>query len=246
MMFRCAVLLLALAGPFAAADKVTRETMTSDGKAREYFLFVPDSLKPDVEAPLLVLLHGSGRDGKTLVDPWMKLARQEGIILAGPNSTDKAEWELKKDGPYFIADLVDVVRSNHKVDLKRVYLFGHSAGAIHGLMLGMIESEYFAAVAVHAGALRESSGDAEIIDMADRKIPIGIWVGNNDRLFPMPVVEATKAALDKRGFSVLFRPINNHTHNYYQRSGEINAEAWEFLKQHRLTQNPKFKEYDLR
>lgn len=243
MLLRCAVLVLVCALP-AAADKVTRETMTSGGAARAYFLLVPDSVKPDAEAPLLVLLHGSGRDGKTLVDPWAKLARQEGIILVGPNSTDKTGWDLRKDGPYFIADLVDAVRSTHSVDLKRIYLFGHSAGAIQGLMLGLLESEYFAAVSVHAGALPASAGD--ILAMADRKIPFGIWVGTNDPLFPLAAVEATKAALEAKGLPVLFRPIKNHTHNYYQRADEVNAEAWAFLKQHRLTQNPKFKEYDLR
>jgi len=244
MALRGLVLLVALAVSAAAADKVTRETMTSGGKSREYFAYVPGTLKADAEAPLLVLLHGSGRDGKTIEDPWTKLARQEGIILVGPNSTDRSGWDLRMDGPYLIADLVDVVRSSHKIDLKRIYLFGHSAGAIQGLMLGLLESEYFAAVAVHAGALPKSSWD--LIDMADRKIPFGIWVGTNDNLFPVAAVEATKTAFEQKGFSLLFRPIKNHTHNYYQRADEINREAWTFMKDHRLVHNPRFKEYDLK
>jgi poly(3-hydroxybutyrate) depolymerase len=231
-----------IAAPIAAQDKITRETLTSGGAQRHYFKYVPQT--PDAEAPLLVLLHGSGRDGKSLADPWKELAKKEAIILAAPDSTNRQEWHLKHDGPYFIADLVDAVRSQHKVDLKRIYLFGHSAGAIQSLMLGLLESEYFAAVAVHAGALPASSYD--LIAMADRKIPFGIWVGTNDNLFPLRAVEATRDAFEQQGLTVLFRPINNHTHNYYQRSGDINAEAWAFLKEHRLAQNPKFKEYDLK
>jgi poly(3-hydroxybutyrate) depolymerase len=244
MRFLCMGLLLTLSLPAGAADKVTLETMTSGGKSREYFMYVPGTLKADAAAPLLVLLHGSGRDGRTLVDPWTKLARQEGIILIGPNSTDRSGWDFQMDGPYFIAALLDAVRSSQRIDLKRIYLFGHSAGAIQGLMLGLLESEYFAAVAVHAGALPKSSWD--LIDMADRKIPFGIWVGTADKLFPMAAVEATRTAFEQKGLSVLFRPIKNHTHNYYQRADEINREAWTFLKDHRLAQNPKFKEYDLR
>jgi poly(3-hydroxybutyrate) depolymerase len=243
MLFRCALLLLAFAVPAAAADKVTRETITSGGKTRDYFLYVPENLKPDIDAPLLVLLHGSGRDGRTVVDPWTKLAREEGIILVGPNSSDRAVWDMRKDSPYLIADLVDAVRSNHKVDLKRIYLFGHSAGAIHSLMLGLLESEYFAAVAVHAGVLPASSN---VIAMAERKIPFGIWIGTNDSFFPLTAVEATRATLEQNGFSVLFRPMKNHTHNYYQRSDDVNKEAWAFLREHRLAQNPKFKEYDMK
>ena len=242
-MLRCLVL-VAITAAMVSDDKLTRESLTSGGATREYFKYVPETLGPDSEAPLLVLLHGSGRDGKSLADPWMNLAKKEGIILAAPNSTNSQEWHLKSDGPYFIADLVDALRSQHRVDLKRLYLFGHSAGAIQGLMLGLLESEYFAAVAVHAGALPSSSYD--IIAMADRQIPVGIWVGTKDSLFPMAAVEATKAAMEQRGLSVLLRPINNHTHNYYQRSGEINAEAWKFLAQHRLAGNPRFKDYDLK
>jgi poly(3-hydroxybutyrate) depolymerase len=241
-MVRSLLLLIVLVMP-AALDNVTRETLSSNGATREYFLYVPD-MDPQAEAPLLVLLHGSGRDGKSLVDPWKDLAKKEGIILAGPNATNRSEWDLRKDGPYFIADLVDAVRSTRKVDLKRIYLFGHSAGAIQALMLGLLESEYFAAVAVHAGALPKTSFD--LIDMADRKIPFGIWVGTNDSFFPVPAVEATKAAMEAKGLTVALKTINNHTHNYYQRSGEINAQAWAFLEEQRLAQNPKFKEYDLK
>lgn len=241
MVVRALVLLLAFAVP-ASAEKVTRETFQSGGKSRTYSLFVPDSVKADVDAPLLILLHGSG--GRDLVEFWRDTAKKEGVILVGPHSTDKTMWELRNDGPYFIADLVDAVRSTRKIDLRRLYLFGHSAGAIQGLMLGLLESEYFAAVAVHAGALPQTSFD--LIDMADRKIPLGIWVGTNDNLFPMSAVEATKNAMDAKGLSVHLRPIQNHTHNYYQRSGEVNAEAWAFLSKHRLSADPKFKEYDLK
>lgn len=243
-MLRHVVLASVLLCAVTAADQITREQVISEGKSRDYFLYVPPSLQPESGAPLLVLLHGSGRDGKSLVDPWKSLAAKEGIILAGPNSTDRAGWDLKKDGPYFIADLIDAVRSNHTVDLRRLYLFGHSAGAIQALMLGLLESEYFAAVGVHAGALPSDAKD--IIDMHDRKIPLGIWVGMNDPLFPRAAVEGTKQALEARGLTVLYKPIPNHTHNYYQRSDLINAEVWAFLSEHKLTQNPRFKEYDLK
>jgi len=243
MVVRCALLLVMFAWPVHAAEKVTRETMTSAGKTREYFLFVPESVK-DRPAPLLVLLHGSGRDGKSLIDPWQRLAEREGIILASPNSADRAGWDLKQDGPYFIADLVNAVRSSHTVDPRRLYIFGHSAGAIQGLMLGLVESEYFAAVAVHAGALEQSAWS--MIDLADRKIPLAIWVGTDDRLFPLSAVEATRTALEQKGIPVLLRTIKNHTHDYYKRADDVNREAWEFLKQHALTRDPRFKEYDLK
>lgn len=245
-MVRCVAVLAALAGaiPAFAADTVTRETLTSGGKAREYFLHVPDTVRPGAAAPLLLLLHGSGRDGRSLVDPWKALAKTEGIILAAPNATDRAQWVLRDDSPYLFADVVDAVARAHPVDRRRIYLFGHSAGGIQSLMLGLLESEYFAAVAVHAGALPDSSFD--LIDYHDRKIPFGIWVGANDRFFPVSAVEATKAAMEARGLSVRLEVIRNHTHDYYGRARDINRDVWAFLGQHRLGQDPRFKPYDMR
>ena len=49
-----------------------------------------------------------------------------------------------------------------------MYLFGHSAGAGQALYLSLLESEYFAATAVHAGALRtEDDRNISGTDSAD-------------------------------------------------------------------------------
>ena len=55
----------------------------------------------------------------------------------------------------------------------------HSAGAVQALYLSLLESEYFAATAVHAGALDLGAG--QFMDRAQRKIPIAIFVGTNDQ-----------------------------------------------------------------
>ena len=125
-----------------------------------------------------------------------------------------------------------------------VYLFGHSAGAIQSLMLGLLESEYFAAVAVHAGALPNDT--LNFIDLAERKIPIALWVGSGDPLFPVRTVEATRDAMEVKGFKVPMRVIQGHTHNYYSRAGEINKEVWAFLNAQKLDADPKYKPYAIR
>ena len=58
-----AVLLAPL--PAGAADKMTKETFVSGGQTRTYYLLVPEAAKKAAPAPLLVLLHGSGRDGRS-------------------------------------------------------------------------------------------------------------------------------------------------------------------------------------
>lgn len=135
----CFVLTLLAAIPASAADKISKETFGHGGTTRSYYLYAPESVTSASPAPLVVLLHGSGRNGLSLVEHWKDLARKQGIILAGPDSTDSAGWNMGPDGPDFISGLVDIVSAQHPVDPRRVYVFGHSAGAIHALILGLLD-----------------------------------------------------------------------------------------------------------
>ena len=97
-----------------AQDKVTQEMFAYGGRLRTFHLYVPDSVKADSPAPLLIALHGSGRDGISIVNPWREIARREGIIVVGPNSTDKGFWDLKSDGPDFFEALVKEVEADRR------------------------------------------------------------------------------------------------------------------------------------
>ena len=120
---------------------------------------------------------------------------------------------------------------------KRVYLFGHSAGAVFALMMPLWEPEYFAAVAIHAGAIpRGAEGNVQSsLQEPKRKTPIQIQVGTNDPFFPVQVVRQTRDLFSAGGFTIDLREIPRHDHNYYVVSDQINREAWAFLKEKTLT-----------
>jgi poly(3-hydroxybutyrate) depolymerase len=239
----CFVLTVLAAAAASAADKVTKETFGHGGTTRSYYLYVPESVTSATPAPLVVLLHGSGRNGQTLVQPWKDFAKKQGIILAGPDAIVPAGWNMGPDGPAFIGALIDIVSAQHPVDPRRVYLFGHSAGAVHGLVMGLLESEYFAAVAVHAGALPPEA--YPYIARAARKIPLAIWVGTDDAFFPVPAVRATRDALTAQKFDIKLTELAGHTHDYYGRARYINQQAWDFLKAHALDADPVFVKYQI-
>jgi predicted esterase len=220
-----------------AGDKVSKETIESGGRKRAYYLFAPASLKPS--APLVVLLHGSGRDGLSLVDKWKELAAREGFLVAGPNSRDSKGWSVPNDGPDFIRDLVEALRAKYALDARRVYLFGHSAGAVFAMNLLMMESEYFAAAAVHAGAWRER-GEFDALEQAKRKTSLAIFVGDRDPFFPLDAVRATEAALKGRGHEIEVAVMKGHDHWYYDLAPGINRDAWDFLKRRALDADPKY------
>jgi poly(3-hydroxybutyrate) depolymerase len=225
-----------------AKDEITKELITSKGKTRAYYLYVPSTIKPSSQAPLIVMLHGSGRIGITLVEKWKELARKEGIIIAGPDSTDTRGWASPQDGPDYLHDLVEELKAKYPVNPRRVYLFGHSAGASFALEISLMESQYFAATAIHAGALPPD--DSGLIDTAKRKIPIYIQVGDSDQYFSLKLVRATRDDLNAKGFAVELTELPNHDHNYYEVAPKINRSAWDFLVKHELESEPRYQKFN--
>ncbi len=214
--FVCAALWLPVSA--AAEAKVEKLTFGSGGATRTYYLFVPEKTAGG-SAPLLLLLHGSGRDGRTLIDPWLPMAKSEGIVLLAPDASNPQAWRMPQEGPDFFHDLVELVRISHDViDERRMYVFGG----------GVVNPEL-----------------QQILTQAPRKIPMAIWVGTNDAFFPLSIVRQTRDALNAHGFKTGLTEIKNHTHNYYGASSSINKEVWAFLKQYKLDADPKFQAYQL-
>ena len=166
------VIAFALFPPGVIADGITKEIIRSQNKDRVYYLYVPDKLSQTKPVPLIVLLHGSGRTGNSLVEKWKDLAKKEQFIIVGPDALNTQGWTIPGDGPDFIYEVVEALKAKYPINARRVYLFGHSAGAGQSLLLSLLESEYFAATAIHAGALH--SDDGPFIEHATRKIPIVI------------------------------------------------------------------------
>jgi len=242
--FLAFMLVLVLVSPAAFSKGTsTKERIISNKKERVYYLFVPENnaAKP---LPVLILLHGSNRNGFSLVEKWKDLAQKEGILLVGPDASDSSHWSTGPDGPEFLRDIVEALKLNYRIDQRRVYLFGHSAGATFALYMSVFESEYFAATAIHAGALPSDSYSD--VEHAKRKIPMAIWVGDRDPFFPLDQVRATKNLFASKGFPVELTEMPNHDHWYYDLAPKINRSAWEFLKKYELPSDPIFKQYTFR
>jgi len=226
----------------AAKDDITKELTTSNGKTRVYYLYVPATVQSSSRAPLVVMLHGSNRTGNSLVEKWKDLAKKEGFIIAGPDSQNLKGWWAPQDGPDYLRDVVEELKKKYPIDPRRVYLFGHSAGASFAIAISLLESQYFAATAVHAGALAKD--DSSWVELAKRKIPIFIQVGVHDEFFPPETVRATRDTLKTAGFPIELTEISGHDHWYYDKSGKINQAAWDFLKKHALDTDPVYRKYN--
>jgi len=211
-----------------SAAEITKETITSGGQARTYHLFAPS---PGSEpAPLLILLHGSGRNGKVLLDHWRSFAAKQGIVLAGPEAIEPEHWQFPADGPVFLRDVVDDVMKRTAIDRRRVYLFGHSAGANFAVPMALLQSTYFAAAVAHAGGI--ANGNEEAINLATRKVPVSLIVGVRDHA--LANARMSHRLMTNHGLHVELVEIPKHGHDYYRLSKLINEMAWKFLSAHSL------------
>ena len=216
----------------STSQEPSKETFQFAGLKRSYSLFAPASASA-APAPLIVLLHGSYGSGAAIVSWWQPLAEQEGIVLVGPDAREREAWHLRADSPEFIRAVIGQVAAKHRIDAGRVYLFGSSGGAVYSLTLSMLESQLFAATAVHAGAWRTAS-EFRAVQYAQRKIPLAIFVGDKDEYFPLFAVRKTQSALEKAGHPVSVTVIAGHTHRYADVALEVNRSAWQFMKANRL------------
>lgn len=222
--------------------KETKESIVVAGKKRTYYLYVPEGITPSQPVPLLVLLHGSDRNGNSLVEKWKALADKEKIILVGPDAMNPRGWEIPNDGPDFLHELIELLKSKYPINQRKVYLFGHSGGAKFGLIMGLVESRYFAAVVAHGGALTKDA--FPFINHAQRKTPLAIVIGDRDQFCPLSIVRDAKAELDKAMIPVEVTILKGHDHYYYDLAPKINDLVWEFLKKNELHEDQQYESYD--
>jgi poly(3-hydroxybutyrate) depolymerase len=238
-----AALFCACAGVASAADNVRKQVLEYHGTRRAYYLSAPKDLAAGEKRPLVLAFHGSGGDGAKIVDNWATLAEKERFFVAGLKSLDRWNWTMPEDGPDLVHKLTGTLLGKLPIDSSRIYLFGHSAGAVFALRLGLLESQYFAAVAVHAGSFR-GSADFATVQMARRKLPVLIISGDRDPIFPLASVKSSVAAMQAVGIPAESF-IMHGDHRYYALANSINARAWEFLKKQSLKATPRYEMYAL-
>ena len=228
----------------AAGQDLTETIVASDGTKRTYRVFVPESVSPSERAPAVVLYNGSGSRVDGLWSFWQNVARKHGIVLLGPAAFAAGAWRIPEDSPEFTRDVIEAAKARWPIDPRRVYLFGHSGGGHHVLQVGLLESEYIAAVAAHAGALMPAFFQA--MEKAPRKIPMALWIGTDDQVVPIKYVRDTYNALRGNGFTTLLTEMPGHTHSFAERGQPVVDKAWEFLSKQRLTADPIYQPYKFR
>ncbi len=212
------------------AGRLVVRTVTCEGKPINYLItLAPADASQTASLPAILLLHGAGDKPAPMIDAWHALADKEKIVLIAPELPRTEEFE--EIAPRVFRCVVEDAKLAANLDPKRVYIFGNSMGGYLAYDALAFQSEYFAAVGVHAMGI-DPKYDS-ILDHASRKTPATIYIGDSDPLVALKSVRRTEELLKKRGFPVRYTEIKGHDHNYYAVSKKVNADAWEFfLGQH--------------
>lgn len=215
------------------------------GTRHSFDLFVPEREKGAPPMPLLVALHGAGGDGLGQIQAWLPVARANKIIVLAPIiDNSPSAWDSLYDHPEWIPDAIDTLSQSYPVDKHRLYLWGYSAGCMFAFYFAFLESQYFAAAAVHGGVIENNK--YQMADFAARKIPLAYYIGTRDQWWTTKQSRASRDALLSRNFEVHYVELAGADHNFFARAAEITADAWEFFKQHPLDNEPRFDPLDLK
>ena len=211
--------------PTASAQSL--RTVSCEGASYRYLLLAPKFSRPK---PAILLLHGAGGHAQDLVLPWRSFAETHDLVLIAPELPRVRSFE--DVAPAVFRCIVEDARKVVALDPKRLYVLGNSMGGYLAYDAAMFDSDYFAAVAVHAAAINPDFDG--ILAKAIRKIPIAIFIGDRDPLVPIASVRRTRDLLLNAGFPVEYEEIGGHDHQYELAADRINREAWSFFEAHPL------------
>jgi len=206
---------------YAVPEDVINRAKRHQTDGRRWFSYQPDNNRQAY--PVVLLFHGAGRDGLSMIDMWRSVADQEGIFLIALNGIQQ-NWPSETVHATILHDILAQAGQISQLDMNQVYLFGHSNGAKYvQALINQTEGPWRAA-AVHGGF----ADPIQAIIPADPK-PIRFYLGARDHIFQPDVARYVAHALTERGHPADLQIIPNHTHWFYDAGPTITADAWAWL-----------------
>lgn len=172
--FLCAFFLAAVPWEAIADDKGQSmiHELNVNGAARTYIVYkpvMPDSRRP----PLMIVLHGGLGNARHMerTAGMNEIADSGGFMVAYPDGTggriksmqNRRTWNAGRccgpavtqntDDVSFIAGMIDDIRTRYPIDTRRIYIAGHSNGAMLAYRLACEIPEKIAAVVAVSGTL---------------------------------------------------------------------------------------------
>ena len=234
-------------------------SFTNPAGTRPYKLYIPAS-GAGKALPMVVMLHGctQSADDFAAGTCMNALAEERGCFVLYPEQTPSANrsrcWNWFKRGdqrrdqgePAIIAGMTREVLSHHRIDPRKVYVAGLSAGGAMAAVMGATYPDLYAAVGVHSGLAAGSAHDVASAFAAMRgtqngsasraapnAVPLIVFHGDKDTtVHPRNGEHVVRASLDGADSSRAVehgKVPGGHTYTrtmHSDRAGRVILEHW--------------------
>ncbi|MFO1463248.1 MAG: PHB depolymerase family esterase [bacterium] len=177
-----------------------KKTLSSGGLDREYILHIPKNYDGSKPLPLMFILHGNGGTAQSMLKStgMNDTADKNGFFVAylqGTVESDgKPTWNcgitpnaINIDDVGYFRDVANQIQGEVKVDSKRIYASGFSAGASMTYRLGAELPDILAGIAIVEGSIAISTDNGvsyKKIPTPKGPIPVAIIHGMEDQAAP--------------------------------------------------------------
>ena len=216
------------------------KTITLEGEAYAYVVYVPPEYKPDKPWPVILYLHGSGERGsdglfQTEIGLGRAIRRNRArfpAIVVMPQCRKEQSW-VGPMGDMALRCLEQTSRE-YALDPQRIYLTGLSLGGQGTWHLAAMLPDRFAAVVPVCGFAEwgdEQTGIAQKLAERLTKVPIWCFHGDADPAVPVEKSRELVAAVRERGGNVIYTEYPGAKHNVWDQAyGDADLWKWVFEK----------------
>ena len=237
-------LLLALLGLFAprasAQTGFLDRTVVNGAESYRYQVYVPANYAPSTPWPVIVSLHGNGRQGtdgmlQTGTDFAISVREHRAsfpAILVFPQARPGTRWFYPDMEELVMAEVRQTI-AEFLVDTTRIYLHGYSMGATGSYRIAHRWPKTFAAIVAVAGRIEDgppytpeeieidrrtnpfvaASDPFATLAEGIKHIPMWIFHGDQDERVPVEQSRRLVAALKRSGADVRYTEYPGVDHN---------------------------------
>jgi polyhydroxybutyrate depolymerase len=171
-------------------------------RIRTYLIYIPTNYNENNPTPLVLVLHGGPNTAKNASERFgvSEKAEEEGFIAVYPNGVCKIPtrrtWNMgfgfglaylfNVDDVGFIEKLIQKMQEKYNIDPDRIFIAGHSAGAMMTYRLAAELSDKVAAIASNGGVIGGHQVDNPLwqIPEPDNPVSIAEFHGKLDDIVP--------------------------------------------------------------